>query len=62
MPASQVMSEYRAGRLHSGSKTGPIVRSKRQAKAILLSELRDEGHDIPERPKRGKRPRRRKYG
>ena len=61
MPASKVMSEFRAGRLHSGSKKGPIVTKKSQAKAILLSELRDEGRDIPEKPKRS-RPRRKRYG
>lgn len=61
MPASQVMSEYRKGRLHSGrgkgGKKGKIVRSKKQAKAILLSELRKEGK-IPER---GKQSRKRSY-
>ena len=46
MPASKIMSEFRAGRLHSG-KGGPVVKSKAQARAILLSELRREGHDIP---------------
>lgn len=43
MPASKVMGEYKAGILRSGSKTGPVVKSKKQAKAILLSELRKEG-------------------
>jgi len=52
VPANQVMKEYAKGTLHSGSKSGPIVKNPRQAKAILLSELRDEGHDIPEKPKR----------
>ena len=61
MPASRVMGEFRAGRLHSGSKHGPVVKKKSQAKAILLSELRDEGRDIPEKPKRS-RPRRKRYG
>lgn len=60
MPASQVMKEFRAGRLHSGSKRGPVVTNPKQAKAILLSEAREEGHDIPEPPKRGKKPSRRK--
>jgi hypothetical protein len=47
MPASEVMKEFKKGALHSGSSKGPVVKSKRQAKAILLSELRKEGKDIP---------------
>ena len=35
---SRVMSEYSAGKLHSGSKKGPVVKSKKQAIAIALSE------------------------
>ena len=34
----KVMNEYKAGELHSGSKTGPVVKSKKQAVAIALSE------------------------
>lgn len=34
----KVMSEYKAGTLHSGSKSGPTVTSKKQAIAIALSE------------------------
>ena len=34
---SKVMREYRAGTLHSG-KGGPVVRSKKQAVAIALSQ------------------------
>ncbi|CAB4157124.1 hypothetical protein UFOVP682_6 [uncultured Caudovirales phage] len=33
----KVMSEYKAGSLHSG-KGGPVVKSKKQAIAIALSE------------------------
>ena len=33
----KVMQEYKAGSLHSGKK-GPIVKSKKQAVAIALSE------------------------
>ena len=33
----KVMREYKAGSLHSGKK-GPIVKSKKQAVAIALSE------------------------
>lgn len=35
---SRVMREYKAGALHSGSKRGPKVKSRRQAVAIALSE------------------------
>jgi len=35
---SKVMKEYGAGMLHSGSKKGPAVTSKKQAIAIALSE------------------------
>lgn len=36
----RVMSEYKHGKLHSGSKHGPKVKSRRQAVAIALSEAR----------------------
>lgn len=36
----KVMEEYSAGELHSGSKQGPVVRNKRQAIAIALSEAK----------------------
>jgi len=36
----KVMREYKAGELHSGSKKGPKVKSKSQARAIALSEAR----------------------
>lgn len=35
---SKVMGEYQAGKLHSGSKKGPVVKSEKQALAIALSE------------------------
>ena len=34
----RVMSEYKRGKLHSGSKSGPKVKSRKQAVAIALSE------------------------
>jgi len=36
----KVMSEFKAGDLHSGSKSGPAVKSRKQAIAIGLSEAR----------------------
>ncbi len=38
--ASKVMREYSAGKLHSGSKKGPVVTKPSQAKAIAMSEAR----------------------
>ncbi len=53
MPANQVMNEFESGNLHSGTgklgKKGKIVTNPHQAKAILLSELRKEGHNIPKK-------------
>ena len=40
MPYGQVMHKFKAGELHSGSKTGPVVKSRPQAIAIMLSEKR----------------------
>lgn len=40
MPYNAVMPKYKAGKLHSGSKTGPKVRNRKQAVAIMLSEKR----------------------
>lgn len=34
------MKEFGAGKLHSGSKSGPVVKSRKQAIAIGLSEQR----------------------
>jgi len=34
----KVMKEFGAGKLHSGSKKGPVVTSKKQGIAIALSE------------------------
>jgi hypothetical protein len=35
---SKVMKEFKAGTLNSGTKKGPIVKSKKQAIAIALSK------------------------
>ena len=34
------MHEFKAGKLHSGSKHGPIVKSRKQAIAIGMSQQR----------------------
>lgn len=36
----KVMGEFKRGSLHSGSKKGPKVKSRKQAVAIALSEQR----------------------
>jgi len=36
----QTMHEFKAGTLHSSSKTGPLVKNRRQAVAIALSQAR----------------------
>ena len=40
MPFDQVMGKYTRGELHSGSKRGPVVKSRKQAIAIRMSEQR----------------------
>ncbi len=45
----KVMEEYKAGKLHSGSKKGPEVTNKKQAVAIALSEARKAGAKIPKK-------------
>ena len=36
----KVMGEFKSGELHSGSKSGPVVKNRKQAVAIALSEAR----------------------
>lgn len=38
-----VLHEFKAGQLHSGSKSGPVVTNRKQAIAIGLSEQRKLG-------------------
>ena len=43
MPSSEVMAKWKTGQLRSGNKkTGPKVKSQKQAIAIMLSEKRKE--------------------
>ena len=42
MPSSEVMTKWKHGKLHSGSKKGPRVTSQKQAVAIMMSEKRNE--------------------
>ncbi len=47
----KVMKEFSKGDLHSGSKKGPIVKDRKQAVAIGLSEARKAGAKI-KKPKK----------
>lgn len=47
----KVMKEMKEGKLHSGSKKGPIVTNPKQGIAIALSEARKSGAKIPKKGK-----------
>jgi len=47
----KVMNEFDKGKLHSGSKKGPVVEKPKQAVAIALSEARKAGAEIPQKKK-----------
>ena len=49
--AKHELGKFKRGTLHSGSKKGPRVTSKKQALAIMLSEARKKGiyHGKPAR-------------
>ncbi len=48
----KVMHEFGEGALHSGSKKGPRVKSRKQAIAIGLSEARKAGEKVPAKKKK----------
>ncbi len=48
MPSKDVMKKFAAGKLRSGSKKGPKVKSEKQAVAIMMSER--------EKEKKGQKP------
>lgn len=45
----KVMHEMKEGKLHSGSKQGPVVTNPNQGIAIALSEARKSGAKIPKK-------------
>jgi len=47
-----VMREWKHGQLHSGSKKGPVVKNRKQAIAIGLSEQRQLGRSSGRSSKR----------
>ena len=49
---SKVMREGYKGKLHSGSKKGPVVSDPKQMKAIALSESRAKGLKVPKKKKK----------
>ena len=49
------MGKYKRGKLHSGSKRGPVVKSRKQAIAISLSE---SGQSRKRKKRKGKSKRR----
>lgn len=51
LKVEKVMHEYKEGKLHSGSKKGPMVKNRKQALAIALSESRKAGSKMPKRKK-----------
>ena len=57
MPFTSVkdeMHKFKHGELHSGSNKGPIVRNRKQAIAISLSEARKNGVDVGSSKKKKK--------
>jgi len=50
---AKVMGEFKSGKLHSGSKNGPEVTSRKQATAIAMSEARKAGAKMPMRKNEG---------
>ena len=49
----KVMREYKEGKLHSGSKKGPVVKDRKQAVAIALAEARKSGAKVPKKAEGG---------
>jgi len=39
----KTMHEFKTGTLHSGSKSGPVVKNRKQAVAIALNQARKAG-------------------
>jgi hypothetical protein len=56
MPSREVMHKFKHGSLHTGSKSGPKVKNRKQAIAIMMSEKRAEGKSGGKYPeKKGKK-------
>jgi hypothetical protein len=48
----KVLHEFKEGKLHSGSKKGPVVSNRKQGIAIALSEARKKGAKLPKKSKK----------
>ena len=46
---TKVMHEFGNKKLHSGSKTGPLVKNVKQAQAIAISEAKNKGFKVPKK-------------
>jgi hypothetical protein len=55
---AKVMTELKEGKLHSGSKKGPIVTNPKQGIAIALSEARKAGEKV--KPAKARAPKKKK--
>lgn len=56
MPYTEVMSKFKHGELHSGSKKGKKVTNRKQAIAIMMSEKRKAAEGKKEyQPKKHKK-------
>jgi hypothetical protein len=47
----KTLHEFKEGALHTGSKKGPIVKSRKQALAIAINQARQKGAKIPKKHK-----------
>lgn len=61
MPANEVFDKFKKGVLHSGSKSGPVVKNRNQAIAIKMSEQKkaNEGNSEYGPPESADHPMRR---
>jgi hypothetical protein len=62
MPFNAVFAKYKAGKLHSGSQSGPPVTSHRQAVAIYMSEKKKAEQGNKEYQSSDEHPMRRAFG
>lgn len=51
----KVYKEFGEGKLHSGSKKGPVVKSVKQASAIAISEAKRKGYKAGEKWQKSQR-------
>lgn len=55
MPWQNVMPQWKAGTLHSGGPSGPMVHNQKQAIAIMLSEKKKHTHAAKSLGKKAKK-------